>query len=288
MIPIVDLIKEAKADKYAIGAFNVYNMEIIQAVVESANEERAPFILAFTPSHIKYCGIEYLKGLMNAALKTAEVPFGLNLDHGRNMSDIVLAIKLGFSSIMVDGSSLPLMENIKYTQKVVQLAHLFDVMVEGEVGRIIGEEERGIAISNAKPTDPKEAKKFVDSTGIDILSVSVGTVHGMKHRNKVKVDISLIRKIAEVITIPLALHGSFRTPEEVICEAVEAGICKVNLALHFWEPFIRGVEDSLRDRKDIIDPQSLILSKAKANMKEEMKRQFRILRASNRVQYRRN
>lgn len=95
-------------------------------------------------------------------------------------------------------------------------------------------------------------------------------------------DVSLVKEIAEVTSIPLALHGSFRTPDDVISKAVEVGICKVNLALHFWEPFIRGVEDSLRGRKNIIDPQ-LILSKAKANMKEEMKRQFRILKASNKA-----
>jgi ketose-bisphosphate aldolase len=197
------------------------------------------------------------------------------------VQQIVRAIKLGFTSVMIDASYLPFEKNVEMTRKIVQLAHPFNVSVEGELGRIRGE-EFGLSTQPSdyeELTDPEKAKEFVQATEIDILSVSVGTVHGMEYRHKVRVEVPLVKTIAEKTSIPLALHGSFRAPDEVIKQAVEAGICKVNLALHFCEPFMNGVKEALQSKEEIIPP-GRILQEGWKKVREEIKYRMRLLGSS--------
>lgn len=275
---VSELSLKAYKEKYAVAMIDVANMEFVRAAIDIANEERSPIILGFSPFSVGK-EPEMVKTLIEYTRNNCRVPFAIHLDHGRNLSDVVKAIGLGFTGVMIDASHLPLKENMALTGKVVEIAHLFGVSVEGEVGRIRGEEVgmgREEELDIEELTDPDVAKKFVESTKVDLLSVSVGTVHGMKYRDKVRVEVPLVRKISNATKVPLALHGSFRTPDNIIKQAIEAGICKINLALHFWEPFMKGVREALQTKEEIIPPE-LIIGKGMEYVREEIRYRIRLL-----------
>jgi fructose-bisphosphate aldolase class II len=275
---VSELAWKAYKEKYSVAMIDVTNMEFVRAVIDVANEERSPIMLGFPPLSVEK-EPEVVETLVEYTCKNSRVPFAIHLDHGRNLSDIAKAIKLGFTGVMIDATHLPLKENMALTKKVVEIAHLFGVSVEGEIGRIRGEEvgmENEEELNVEELTDPKIAKQFVEFTEVDLLSPSVGTVHGMKFRDKVRVEVLLVKKISDATKIPLALHGSFRTPDNIIKQAIEAGVCKVNLALHFWEPFMKGVRESLQTEEEIVPPE-LIFGKGMNYVREEIRYRIRLL-----------
>lgn len=270
-----DVLKDAHEKGYAVGAFNINNMEIIQAIIEAAEETKSPVILQASQGGIKYAGIEYISVLGKVAAEKASVPVALHLDHGTDFDQVIKCIRNGFTSVMVDASRFPLEENIKTTKLVVDIAHSVGVSVEAELGKIGGTEDHIVVTDReATFTDPDEAVRFIKETGVDSLAIAVGTAHGV-YKGEPKLDFDRIKTIKEMTNIPLVLHGSSGVPEESLKKAVSLGINKINIDTDIRGAFAQGVKDFLRENPDNIDPRK-ILGPAKINMKEIVKEKMRI------------
>jgi len=265
-----ELLDHANKHGYAVGAFNINNMEIVQAIIEAAEETNSPVILQASQGGIKYAGIEYIAALGKVAAQKAKVPVALHLDHGTDFDQVMLCIRYGFTSVMIDGSKHPLKENIELTKKVVEVAHAVGVSVEAELGKIGGTED-DITVDEweATFTDPDEAKLFVEETGVDSLAVAVGTAHGV-YKGEPKLDFDRIKTIKELVGIPLVLHGSSGVPADSIKKAIEAGINKINIDTDLRVAFTKAMKDFLRENPDNIDPRK-ILTPARKAMKEVIK-----------------
>jgi len=269
------LLNKAQERRYAVGAFNMNNMEIVQAIVETADEERSPVILQASQGAIKYAGLDYILGISRVALEMATVPMSLHLDHGTDIVQVVKCIRSGFSSVMYDGSKLPLEQNMANTKKISEIAHMVGISIEGELGRISGVEDQiSVAEREAMMTDPDEAERFVNETQVDALAVSVGTVHGMRKR-EAALNIPLIEEIRKRVKIPLVLHGASGVPDGMVREAVKAGICKINIDTELRKAFTRGISIVLKEKPDEIDPRK-ILARAKLEMKEAVREKMRL------------
>ncbi len=274
-----ELLDHANKNGYAVGAFNINNMEIVQAIIEAAEETNSPVILQASQGGIKYAGIEYIAALGKVAAEKAKVPVALHLDHGTDFEQVMLCIRYGFTSVMIDGSKHPLRENIELTKKVIDVAHAVGVSVEAELGKIGGtEDDITVDEMEATFTDPDEAKLFVEETGVDYLAVAVGTAHGV-YKGEPKLDFDRIRKIKELVGIPLVLHGSSGVPADSIKKAIEAGINKVNIDTDLRIAFTTAMKDFLKKNPDNIDPRK-ILTPAREAMKEVIKEKM-ILFGSN-------
>jgi fructose-bisphosphate aldolase class II len=206
------MLKEAQKGRYAIGAFNANNMEIIQAVIETAEEERAPVILQASQGAIKYAGLDMIVAMVKVMAEKVKIPVALHLDHGTDYYQNIKCLRAGFTSLMYDGSKLAFEENVEMTKKVVEMAHACDIPVEAELGQIgkMGDsDEPGVALEKVKESMavPEEALKFVKLTGIDFLAAAVGTIHGCR-TPFAKLDIPRIEKIRELTRVPLVLHGA--------------------------------------------------------------------------------
>jgi len=265
-----ELLDHANKHGYAVGAFNINNMEIVQAIIEAAEETNSPVILQASQGGIKYAGIEYIAALGKVAAQKAKVPVALHLDHGTDFDQVMLCIRYGFTSVMIDGSKHPLKENIELTKKVVEVAHAVGVSVEAELGKIGGtEDDITVDELEATFTDPDEAKLFVEETGVDSLAVAVGTAHGV-YKGEPKLDFDRIKTIKELVGIPLVLHGSSGVPADSIKKAIEAGINKINIDTDLRVAFTKAMKDFLRENPDNIDPRK-ILTPARKAMKEVIK-----------------
>ncbi|WP_077369509.1 class II fructose-1,6-bisphosphate aldolase [Anaerosalibacter sp. Marseille-P3206] len=262
-----EILQEAHKNGYAVGAFNINNMEIIQAIIAAAEETKSPVILQASQGGIKYAGIEYIAALGKVAAENASVPVALHLDHGTDFEEVIKCIRHGFSSVMVDASKFPLEENIAKTKLIVDIAHSVGVSVEAELGKIGGTEDHIVVTEReATFTDPDEAVRFVEETGVDSLAIAVGTAHGV-YKGEPKLDFDRIKTIKEKLNIPLVLHGSSGVPEESIKNAVYLGINKVNIDTDIRAAFAQGVKDFLKENPDNIDPRK-ILGPARLRMQE--------------------
>jgi fructose-bisphosphate aldolase class II len=262
-----ELLLHARKNGYAVGAFNINNMEIVQAIIEAAEETNSPVILQASQGGIKYAGIEYIAALGKLAAQNAKVPVALHLDHGTDFDQVMLCIRHGFSSVMIDASKFPLEENIAFTNKVIEVAHAVGVTVEAELGKIGGTEDHiTVSEKDATFTDPEEAKKFVEATNVDYLAIAVGTAHGV-YKGEPKLDYDRIKAIRDIIDIPLVLHGSSGVPYEALEKAISLGICKINIDTDVRAAFARGVHEAIENNKDEIDPRK-ILSPARESMKQ--------------------
>lgn len=277
-----ELLDHANKHGYAVGAFNINNMEIVQAIIEAAEETNSPVILQASQGGIKYAGIEYITALGKVAAEKAKVPVALHLDHGTDFDQVMLCIRYGFTSVMIDGSKHPLRENIELTKKVVDVAHAVGVSVEAELGKIGGtEDDITVDELEATFTDPDEAKIFVEETGVDSLAIAVGTAHGV-YKGEPKLDFDRIRKIKELVGIPLVLHGSSGVPADSIKKAIEAGINKINIDTDLRIAFTKAMKDFLRENPDNIDPRK-ILTPARKAMKEVIKEKMILFGSSGRA-----
>lgn len=222
---------DARARKYALGGFCFWNYAYGMAIAEVAQKLNLPMLYIIGDAEVQFFG--GLKNAVQAAQTVAEhvdVPVILHADHFREYDNIRRAIDAGFRSVMIDASAYPLEENIQRTAQVVELAHSAGVSVEGELGRIAGcEQKLSLSEEEAMQTDPDEAAYFVQATGVDILALSIGTVHG-EYRFPPRINIPRLERIAEKVSIPLVMHGGSGTPEDKVAEAVEHGITKLNLA----------------------------------------------------------
>ncbi len=219
-----EMFKKALAGKYAIGAYNVNNMEILQAIAEAAEETQSPIILQVSAGARKYANQTYLLKLVQAALETTTVPIALHLDHGADFEICKACIDGGFSSVMIDGSRFPLEENIKLTKQVVDYAHARGVSVEAELGKLAGvEDDVKVDAKHATYTDPKEAVRFVKETGCDSLAIAIGTSHGAyKFKGEAKLDFERLAEIKKALAeagfpdYPIVLHGSSSVPKDLV------------------------------------------------------------------------
>jgi fructose-bisphosphate aldolase class II len=276
------LLQRAKEEGYAVGAFNANNMEIIQAIIETAEEEKAPVILQASQGAIQYAGVDYIAAMVKVAAERATVPVSLHLDHGTDFEQNVKCIRAGFSSVMFDGSKLPLPENIAIARKVCDVAHIVGVSVEGELGQIPKSGENVTFEQLEKlMADPQETEEFVKKTGVDSLAIAVGNVHGMKTR-EAQIDIPRIKKIQKLANIPLVLHGASGIPDESVKQAIKAGICKINIDTEIRKAFVRGIGMILKENPNEIDPRK-ILGKAKTEMKEAVREKIRLFGCNNKA-----
>ena len=277
---LIDVLASADAGGYAVGAFNANNMEIVQAIIETAQEEHSPVILQASQGAIKYAGIEYITGMVKIAAEQATVPVVLHLDHGTGFEQLMQCIRHGFSSIMVDGSKHAIAENIALTKKVVEIARTVGVSVEAEIGKIGGvEDDIFVHDADACYTDPAEAKMFYEATGVDALAIAIGTAHG-QYKGEPKLDYERLSKIKSILpNLPIVLHGSSGVPEDAIREAVKRGVRKINIDTNLREAFVAGMREVLTADPNEIDPRK-ILGRGKENMKEIVRAKMRLFGSS--------
>ncbi|MDN5293780.1 MAG: fructose-bisphosphate aldolase, class [Eubacteriales bacterium] len=258
LVPISELLQKAEEGGYAVGAFNCNNMEIVQAIIAAAEAERAPVIMQASQGAIKYAGIDYIVAMAKTAAEKATVPVALHLDHGTSFEQVMQCIRYGFSSVMIDGSKLPLEENIALTNRVVAVARAVGVSVEAELGRIVGtEDEISVTEREAFMTDPEEARYFVEKTGVDALAVAIGTAHG-RYKGEPKLDFDRLEKIRSLVKIPIVLHGSSGVPDDQIRRAIELGVRKINIDTNIREAFVEKMREVLAADPNEIDPRKIL------------------------------
>lgn len=247
------MLLDAQKNGYAVGAFNVENMEMVQAVIEAAEEMKAPVIMQTTPSTVKYASTDYFYANGKAAAENAEILAAIHLDHGSSFELAMQAFRSGYTSIMVDGSHGTLEENIAVSRKVAEAVHPGGVPVEAELGKVGGKEDDLDGGDDNPYTDPQEAARFVKKTGIDSLAVAIGTAHGI-YKGEPKLDLDRLTAIRRTVEIPLVLHGTSGVPDETVAECVKRGICKVNYATDLRIAFTDGVRKVMSEDPDVIDP----------------------------------
>jgi tagatose 1,6-diphosphate aldolase GatY/KbaY len=253
LVTTKELLLDAQKNGYAVGAFNVENMEMVQAVVAAAEELKSPVIMQTTPSTVKYASPEMFYANVAAAAKDASVPVVMHLDHGSSFELAVHAFRAGYTSIMIDGSHSVFEENIAITKSVVDVCHAGNVPVEAELGKVGGKEDDLDGGNGGGYTVPSEAVEFVEKTGIDSLAVAIGTAHGV-YKGTPKLDVERLSEIREVVSIPLVLHGTSGVPDEAVKECIRRGICKVNYATDLRIAFSNGVKEYLAANPDAFDP----------------------------------
>lgn len=251
-----ELLRDAQAHGYAVGAFNVENMEMMQAVVAAAEAESAPLILQTTPSTLRYAGPAVFAAMARAIAGKARVPVAIHLDHGDSFELCRQAAWDGYTSVMIDGSKLPLEDNIILVRRVVQMAGDISQQpaVEAELGRLGGKEDS----LEVKPgediyTDPGEAARFVEETGIDSLAVAIGTAHGF-YKGKPKLDFDRLAQLRDAVSVPLVLHGSSGVPDEDVQRAISLGVCKVNFATELRAAYTEATRQTLSGDPALYDP----------------------------------
>ncbi|MDC7289078.1 class II fructose-1,6-bisphosphate aldolase [Blautia schinkii] len=253
LVTTKELLLDAQRCGYAVGAFNVENMEMVQAVVAAAQELNSPVIMQTTPSTVKYADLAYFYANVKTAADKASVPVVMHLDHGNSFDLAMQALRAGYTSIMIDGSHDGYEENIAVSKAVVRACHPSGVPVEAELGKVGGKEDDLDGGEGNPYTDPLEAKEFVERTGVDSLAVAIGTAHGI-YSGTPKLDVERLSEIRKVVSIPLVLHGTSGVPDEAVQECIRRGICKVNYATDLRIAFSRGVKAVLEKNPDIIDP----------------------------------
>ncbi|EHC6036925.1 TPA: ketose-bisphosphate aldolase [Listeria monocytogenes] len=246
LVNMKQLLEVAKENKFAVGAFNVADSNFLRVVVEEAEKNNAPAIIAVHPTELDFTKDDFFQYVL-ARIKNSPVPFVLHLDHGDNMGDVMRAVRCGFSSVMIDGSLLPFEENIRVTKEVVDVCHKLGVSVEGELGTIgkTGNSIEG-GVSEIIYTKPKEAEEYISRTGVDTLAVAIGTAHGIYPKDKEpKLRLDILKEIKALVNIPLVLHGGSANPDAEIAAAVEIGIQKVNISSDYKYAFYKKCREIL-------------------------------------------
>lgn len=237
LVTMNEILIPARKEAYGVGAFEFWSLDSAEAVVEAAEELGMPVILQAGPLEVQYAGIRNLYMITRAVAENTPIPVALHLDHGDTYELACRAIDAGFTSVMIDASHLSYEENVSITKKVVAAAKPGGVTVEAELGRLAGAEGNiDVSEEEVAQTDPDEAKKFVEETGIDALAVAIGTAHGF-YKSIPRINIERLKRIAGKVGIPLVLHGGSGTPEEKVKEAVRNGIAKVNICTEFVAAF---------------------------------------------------
>ena len=253
LVTTKEMFKKAYEGGYAIGAFNINNMEIIQAITEAAAEEKSPVILQVSAGARKYAKHAYLMALAKAAVEDSGIDLALHLDHGADFEICKSCIDGGFTSVMIDASSKPFAENIEITKSVVRACHSAGIPVEAELGKVGGKEDDLDGGNGNGYTVPSEAAEFAERTGVDSLAVAIGTAHGV-YKGTPKLDMERLSEIRKVVSVPLVLHGTSGVPDDAVRECVARGMCKVNYATDLRIAFSKGLKEYLAKDPEVFDP----------------------------------
>ena len=276
-----EILQAASDGRYAVGAFNFTALVDLQAAVQAAEEERSPLILQIHPAGIDTMGLPYVMASVQAALD-ARVPITLHLDHGRDLADVETCVRAGFASVMIDGSSLPLADNVALTARAVEIAHASGVFVEAELGRVgSGEEEVDDADRARFMTDPGEAAVFVEKTGVDSLAVAIGSAHGL-YRFEPELDFRRLQEIRSSLSVPLVLHGGSDLPEDQIRRAINLGISKINVHTDSVRAYDHAVRAAVSASDELIWP-SHLLAAGRSAVKELVGSRMRLFGSSGRA-----
>jgi fructose-bisphosphate aldolase class II len=259
-----DFLPQAKAGKYAVGQFNMNNLEFAQAITEAAMELKSPLIFGVSEGALKYMGIEYTVALAEASAKKSGLPIALHLDHGSSFDVAMKCIRAGFSSVMFDGSHHSFEENIRLTKEIVKAAHAMGVSVEGELGTIGGtEDDISVDEANAALAKPEEAIRFYEETGVDALAIAVGTAHGV-YAGEVKIHYDIIEKVASAMPISIVLHGGSGVPDDMIQKAIAAGVTKINVNTENQVAATAAIREVLNKDAKVYDPRKYLVPARKA------------------------
>ena len=291
LVTTKNMFEKSMKEGFAIGAFNVNNMEFIQGIVDAASEENSPVILQVSSSAIKYARINYLIKMVEAATEETNIPIALHLDHGPDFETCKMCVDAGFTSVMIDGSKYDFEENVELTKKVVEYAHSKGVVVEAELGKLAGiEDDVNVSEADAMYTDPDQAKEFVERTGCDSLAIAIGTSHGAyKFKGEAKLRFDILEKIKELIpNTPIVLHGASSVipelvetcnkfggdipgakgvPNEILQEAGRLGVSKVNVDTDLRLAMTATVRKVFAEKPSEFDPRKY-LGPARDKIKE--------------------
>ena len=298
LVTTKEMFEKSIKEGFAIGAFNVNNMEIIQAIVDAAKEENSPVILQASSSAIKYARPIYLKKMVEAAVEETNIPIVLHLDHGPDFETCKACIDAGFTSVMIDGSKYDFEENVALTKQVVDYAHPRGVVVEAELGKLAGiEDDVNVAASYEMYTDPMQAKEFVERTGCDSLAIAIGTSHGAyKFKGEAKLRFDILAKVKELIpNTPIVLHGASTVipelvemcnkygadipgakgvPDEILHEASKSGVSKINVDTDLRLAMTAAIRKEFTESPSVFDPRKY-LGPARDLIKETVQHKIR-------------
>ena len=298
LVTTKDMFEKSMKEHFAIGAFNVNNMEIIQGIVDAAAEQNSPVILQASSSAMKYARVPYLKKMIEAALEEHDIPVALHLDHGPDFETCKMCIDNGFTSVMIDGSKYDFEENVALTKKVVDYAHSHGVVVEAELGKLAGiEDDVNVSASDAMYTDPEQAKEFVERTGCDSLAIAIGTSHGAyKFKGEAKLRFDILAKVKELIpNTPIVLHGASTVipefveqcnkyggnipgakgvPDEMLHEASLSGVSKINVDTDLRLAMTGAIREVFTEDPSVFDPRKY-LGSARSQIKDIVEHKIR-------------
>lgn len=301
LVTTKEMFKKAYEGEYAIGAFNINNMEILQGIVDAAEETGSNVIVQVSSSALKYARPTYLKKLVEAAVEDSTIDIALHLDHGADFDACKTAVDLGFTSVMIDGSHHDFEENIRVTKEVVEYAHSKGVVVEAELGRLAGvEDEVNVSAEDSSYTDPQQAKEFVERTGVDSLAIAIGTSHGAnKFTGEPKLEFGILKEIMNLLpNFPLVLHGASSVyaeavavcndnggqlkgtkgvPDDMLREANRLGVCKINVDTDLRIAFTGQVRKAFNDNPGNFDPRKYLgpaREEIKATVAHKMRKVF--------------
>ena len=282
LVTTKEMFEKSIKEHFAIGAFNINNMEFIQAITDAAEEAKSPVILQVSSSAIKYARMEYLIKMVEAAVETTTIPIALHLDHGPDFETCKKCIDAGFTSVMIDGSKYDFEENIAVTKQVVDYAHERGVVVEAELGKLAGiEDEVNVSADDARYTDPEQAYEFVQRTGVDSLAIAIGTSHGAyKFKGDAKLRFDILQKIKEKLpNTPIVLHGASSVvpelldmcnnnggdipgakgcPDEMLRQAGEYGVSKINVDTDLRLAMTAQIRRVFAEEPSVFDPRKYL------------------------------
>lgn len=293
-----DMFEKSMKEKFAIGAFNINNMEFVQAIMDAAAKENSPVILQTSASAIKYARVPYLKKMIEAGLEEHDIPVALHLDHGPDFETCKMCVDNGYTSVMFDGSKYDFETNIKLTKEVVDYAHAHGVVVEAELGKLAGiEDDVNVSAEDAMYTDPDEAKEFVERTGCDSLAIAIGTSHGAyKFKGEAKLRFDILEKVKEKLpNTPIVLHGASTVipelvelcnkyganipgakgvPDEMLHEASLRGVSKINVDTDLRLAMTGAIRKALIENPEVFDPRKY-MQPARELIKETVQHKIR-------------
>ncbi len=288
------VLQKAMKQKYAVGAFNVFNLETVQAVIDGAGKLKSPVIMQTSESAIQYAGLKMIEEMIAVAASSAHIPVVMHLDHGRDIHLIRQCLNRGYTSIMFDGSLFNLKKNMRLTRKVVALVHKSGASVEAELGRISGSEDKVLGAYGY--TNPEEAKEFVEKTGVDALAISIGTSHGMFKERTNALRFDLLQKIRKNVKIPLVLHGASIIDPQIVMKAkkyglkiekyqgvkekdlrkaIRMGISKINVDTDLRLVFTAAMREFLKKHSQSINPREA-LAYARKEMQKSVEKHLKI------------
>ncbi len=277
-----DMFKKAMKGKYAIGAFNINNMEFVQGITDAANELKSPVILQASPSAIKYARIDYLIKMVEAAVETTDIPIALHLDHGLDFETCKMCVDAGFTSVMIDASKYDFEKNVELTKEVVDYAHSNGVVVEAELGTLAGvEDEVNVSDDDAKYTDPNQAYEFVQKTGCDSLAIAIGTSHGAyKFKGDARLRFDILENVKEKLpNTPIVLHGASSVipelvemcntngadilgakgvPDDILKQAGQKGVSKINVDTDLRLAMTGEIRREFNEEPSVFDPRKYL------------------------------